>query len=513
MHGGGMHSGAWNDNRSLRAGQGGNSYSSGGFFAERPPSQQGIFTERPPSQQGIFAERPPSQQDVSSARPHLVLLKEKLRQRKTARTPTAAGREAFKRDYSPSPNTAPGVGNGRFEYVAASEDTHVGSRKSMGNPPDFGGYDGRVSTRAEPVGLNGRGREVPSPRGGGMTWDAPAIPNEEKESPLSIGARAPAVTARRLSEEMNAYSDPSQFRTPASMPLGGMSAPAFGGLGSSMTSMTGGGDMGHVRSSPSSALPDAYAQGAANLVQCPDCGRSFNAESIDRHMKICKKVFQTKRKQFSSAENRLGDLDNAQQLIANAKRLERSREAAPEKKDKPGKSSKEVKAWEKRSLEFRAAILAAKAQTGDAQAIAKSEEIQQKLQEVGGDGLDPSMIKCQYCGRTFNKEAGERHMKICVKTFGSKPGGGRLIKGGGSRMYKDSAASNGPPPPAPVVRQPVRISSGSSGPSGYPGGGGASYAPPTAQARVSSASRNRGTGSRQPTSSSSSRIAPGSMHR
>merc|ERR1719476_118320 len=47
---------------------------------------------------------------------------------------------------------------------------------------------------------------------------------------------------------------------------------------------------------------------------------------------------------------------------------------------------------------------------------------------------DGDMICCENCGRTFNKEAGERHMKICVKTFGSKPGGSRLTKGGGSTV-------------------------------------------------------------------------------
>merc|ERR1719499_2139865 len=51
---------------------------------------------------------------------------------------------------------------------------------------------------------------------------------------------------------------------------------------------------------------------------CPDCGRCFKASVLEKHMKICKKVFMQKRKQFSSAANRLGELENAGQLIANA---------------------------------------------------------------------------------------------------------------------------------------------------------------------------------------------------
>jgi hypothetical protein len=43
------------------------------------------------------------------------------------------------------------------------------------------------------------------------------------------------------------------------------------------------------------------------------------------------------------------------------------------------------------------------------------------------------MTKCPHCGRTFNKEAGERHIAICLKTFGKKSGGGRLMRGTGQQ--------------------------------------------------------------------------------
>lgn len=41
------------------------------------------------------------------------------------------------------------------------------------------------------------------------------------------------------------------------------------------------------------------------LVECPKgCGRMFNEEAIVKHEKVCKKVFQSKRKAFNSAAHR-----------------------------------------------------------------------------------------------------------------------------------------------------------------------------------------------------------------
>uniref|UniRef100_A0A7S1S1E9 C2HC/C3H-type domain-containing protein n=1 Tax=Alexandrium catenella TaxID=2925 RepID=A0A7S1S1E9_ALECA len=182
--------------------------------------------------------------------------------------------------------------------------------------------------------------------------------------------------------------------------------------------------------SPSSAatpppLPaEPPSGGEGPLVPCPECGRNFNQESLERHVRVCKKVFHQKRRQFDSAANRLCEFENANELIANAKKLERE-------KTKGGatSSTQGVPKWKQKSLAFRQAILAAKAAGGDAEAQAKADDIQHQLDAAGG--VDSDMTQCPHCGRTFNKEAGERHIAICIKTFGNKPGGGRLVKGGG----------------------------------------------------------------------------------
>ena len=38
----------------------------------------------------------------------------------------------------------------------------------------------------------------------------------------------------------------------------------------------------------------------SDLRECPTCGRSFNDEAYPKHVKICKKVFVNKRKEFNS---------------------------------------------------------------------------------------------------------------------------------------------------------------------------------------------------------------------
>jgi len=172
---------------------------------------------------------------------------------------------------------------------------------------------------------------------------------------------------------------------------------------------------------------------------------------LEKHRKICKKVFMQKRKQFNSAANRLGELDNAGELIANAQKIERevqNNANKPKEEKKNEKAQQNVPEWKKKSLEFRAAMLAAKAAGGDAEAQAKAQDLQQEMNAAGlndPDKVAAGTIECPHCDRTFKQEAGERHIAICVKTFGGKSGGGRLVRGGGRSMQ----AGVPPVPPAP----------------------------------------------------------------
>lgn len=175
------------------------------------------------------------------------------------------------------------------------------------------------------------------------------------------------------------------------------------------------------------------------LIRCEDCGRSFNENAMEKHERICKKVFIDKRKKFNSAAARLGELENANELINNAKQIEKQVRKVTESRgpasSPKGSANKPMPKWKKESIEFRQQMLAAKAAQGDGEAAVKAAALQKEL--GANTSVDPDKCACPHCGRTFNKEAAERHINICLKTFGSNKG--RLVRGGGT-----NAAAGGP---------------------------------------------------------------------
>lgn len=179
---------------------------------------------------------------------------------------------------------------------------------------------------------------------------------------------------------------------------------------------------------------DAQDDGAIQgpLVQCPGCGRNFAQERLEKHSRVCKSVFQQKRKQFNSAAARLGEFDNAGELISNAKKIENNlKEREAKSAANVGKVKEDDKAmpkWKKESLEFRAALLAQKAAQGDSGAAAKAAALKE---ELGSASVADDKTTCPHCGRSFNKDSAERHIAICLKMFAGRPGGGRLVRGGG----------------------------------------------------------------------------------
>ena len=46
-----------------------------------------------------------------------------------------------------------------------------------------------------------------------------------------------------------------------------------------------------------------------NLEECPSCGRKFNENAYEKHVKICKDVFIKKRKAYDMKEKRIVDDD------------------------------------------------------------------------------------------------------------------------------------------------------------------------------------------------------------
>jgi len=317
--------------------------------------------------------RPPSREDVQTAQSHLVLLKSKMRQRQLQAPPLSAGlpeqhQRADRFDRAPS------------------------------------------------------GGAVSSEGFRGVTWDPPTAQHGRGQTPLAGPPPPPSEL-----DQLHALGDQKFGRRP--FEDGYPSSPSQArGAGMAHSPVGGGPSSGGIPDGMLDELDDGIP-----LVPCPDCGRKFKEDRLDKHIKICQKVFATKRKQFNSAANRLGELENAGDLIANAKQIEKEKEKQKENQVSQ-KKEKNMPKWKAQSLAFRQAILAAKGDSGDADAAAQAQELQQELNaaKAAGGGEEADMLKCPHCGRTFNKEAGERHIAICVKTFGGKPGGGRLAKGSGT---------------------------------------------------------------------------------
>eukprot|EP00397_Hematodinium_sp_SG-2012_P015822 GEMP01016123.1.p1 GENE.GEMP01016123.1~~GEMP01016123.1.p1 ORF type:complete len:345 (+),score=87.12 GEMP01016123.1:989-2023(+) len=177
------------------------------------------------------------------------------------------------------------------------------------------------------------------------------------------------------------------------------------------------------------------------LQPCGSCGRSFNAKALERHIKICKKVFQQKRNAFDAAERRLDHFDSSERPKPAPKKS-----GAPQVKKKGGN-------WREKSEAFRAAICNARASEdhGDPSAPSSGqgaeqrkrlEDAERRLAAARDESGD--VLQCPHCKRKFNADAAARHIPICQKTFGKK---GMLIKGGG--QLAAAKTKQEPPPSAP----------------------------------------------------------------
>ncbi len=118
------------------------------------------------------------------------------------------------------------------------------------------------------------------------------------------------------------------------------------------------------------------------LITCPECGRKFNEQSFSKHVTICAKVFQQKRKVFDSSISRVVDSDHYTKSTTNS--ISRN-----------NTSSK----WKIQSNAFRQAMQAAR-QPNDTSSVTVST-------------TDPSYVQCPNCLRRFNEVAAERHIPLC----------------------------------------------------------------------------------------------------
>lgn len=135
--------------------------------------------------------------------------------------------------------------------------------------------------------------------------------------------------------------------------------------------------------------------------ECPEgCGRKFVEAALEKHVNICKKVFQTKRKAFDSKSMRVVD-EQQEQAMKKGEIRETRQEAVSKKTQSNFPANKKAK-WKQQSEAFRANMKAAR---GEQVSVAE----QQVLQAAADEGL----IRCDCCGRKFNEKAAQRHIPFC----------------------------------------------------------------------------------------------------
>ncbi|XP_041670091.1 zinc finger C2HC domain-containing protein 1A [Cheilinus undulatus] len=157
---------------------------------------------------------------------------------------------------------------------------------------------------------------------------------------------------------------------------------------------------------------DDVAPPVEDLVQCSICQRSFFPKVLEKHIKICQKTANKRRKVFDSSRQRAEGTD-----IPTLKPIKpRSQSSSTTGKAEPPKKPSN---WRKKHEDFISTIRAAK-------------NIKQAIKDGGPlpppppPTYDPDYVQCPYCQRRFNENAADRHIKFCQEQAARMTNKGKL---------------------------------------------------------------------------------------
>lgn len=145
--------------------------------------------------------------------------------------------------------------------------------------------------------------------------------------------------------------------------------------------------------------PSEFPEEAGNsgpLMTCSGCDRNFNAKAMKTHAKICKKVFQTKRKAFKV------ELIDPEQMDDF-----RPPKKQPEKKKDDDKDK--VPKWKQQTDQLRAALKAGR----DMQKALADGVALKDIPVAAVPAQADDRVTCPHCGRKFAENTAERHIPAC----------------------------------------------------------------------------------------------------
>ncbi|KAG1674593.1 hypothetical protein FOA52_001842 [Chlamydomonas sp. UWO 241] len=149
--------------------------------------------------------------------------------------------------------------------------------------------------------------------------------------------------------------------------------------------------------------PSMYPEDASDMhrIECRSCGRRFAPEALEKHARVCSKVFGSKRKVYDVSKARVEGTDAAQ-FARKAGR------APPPKKVAPKGAVPKWKAQSNQLQEAMRNMREVKVR------LANGEDIRNI--PVAPSTHDPSLVQCPHCGRRFNEKAADRHIGHCATT-------------------------------------------------------------------------------------------------
>ncbi|KAL4466340.1 hypothetical protein ABPG72_020189 [Tetrahymena utriculariae] len=206
-----------------------------------------------------------------------------------------------------------------------------------------------------------------------------------------------------------------------------------------------------------------------DLIECPEgCGRKFAENILEKHAKVCKKVFQQKRRVFNSAAQRQLDEEEGGGGVGIPSKIPPISKPLPKKQppknskqeneknedygikqnaggdgkkpnqpfnkkqfDESTKVGKKKSKWQIQSEAFRAQMRMARGETTNSQ-------YDNQIVKEAFENND--YIQCEYCGRKFNEQAAQRHIPFCK----TKSQQNQIKQGGKAKLNLTTQKSSTP---------------------------------------------------------------------
>ncbi len=150
---------------------------------------------------------------------------------------------------------------------------------------------------------------------------------------------------------------------------------------------------------------------------CSHCGRQFVYTALEKHEKICQKVFQNKRKAFNTQQQRI---KNSEQAV-----LMKQGQIEEKKKEKMGllKNKNSIPKWKLQSEEFRQICRADTNNNSNNNSTFnnnnnnKFNSMANKYANYKPSVITDSYIPCKFCNRKYNEEAYNKHLAGCERRY------------------------------------------------------------------------------------------------